>query len=588
MTVVWVRMARWLAGAALVWAALWVAPALAQQQSWLQVEAQPSLDQARRAARDYALRLDSVAGYRLGSSNWHAIVIGPLSPDDARALSRDLRRRGAVPGDAFVTDGANFRARFWPDGDVAGLPPLPAAPPQPAAPAAVAPLPNEMPPDESPAEARLGERALTAEDRRLLQTALRWEGFYDAAIDGAFGRGTRAAMSDWQRARGLPQTGILTTAQRTALIGAYRAVLADLGMRTVTDAVAGIRIDLPTARVAFDRHDPPFAHYAAVRPEDAARVLLISRAGSVETLHGLYDIMQTLSVVPRDGPRSKSGDRFTLTGTGDGIVSHTEAALADGAVKGFTLIWPEGDERRRLRLLDEMRRTFSALPGQVMGNDAGIAGEDQSIDLLAGLEIRRPRTVRTGFYATPRGDVLTASDAVDGCASVTLDDATPASVRAFDAKLGLALLEPERALAPRAWARLQPRVPRLRSQVVLAGWSFGGALGAPSLTYGALSDMRGIDGEADMRRYALAARPGDAGGPVLDDAGAVLGLLLPADESDRVLPGDVATAADVGAIAKFLSAHGISAAAADPGPALPQAQMSRLAADLTVRVGCWD
>jgi len=42
--------------------------------------------------------------------------------------------------------------------------------------------------------------------------------FYNAAIDGSFGRGTRNSMAAWQEANGYEINGILTTAQRAELL----------------------------------------------------------------------------------------------------------------------------------------------------------------------------------------------------------------------------------------------------------------------------------------------------------------------------------------------------------------------------------
>lgn len=583
---------------------------------WLQVEAQPSLDQARRSAADYARRLDDVAGFRLGSTQWHAITLGPYAEAEAVRLARALRRSGAVPDDAFVTDGGGYRARFWPP-SAAGVAAVPApdATMTPQNPPRAALAATPAPVDETSAEAARSERDLTPEARRGLQIALRWDGVYDGAIDGAFGPGTRAAMADWQAARGRPVTGVLTTGQRAEAHAAHDAPLDGLGMRPVVDRAAGISVALPSSRVAFGHLAPPFAHYDSVAPGDPTRVLLISQRGDRDTLHGLFDVMQTLEIVPDRGFREKAPTAFVLVGEGHDIVSHTEASLADGAVKGFTLIWPTGDERRRLRVLDEMRGSFAALPGAVLPDDAG-DGADQGIDLLAGLEIRQPKVVRSGFYVTPAGDVLTTADAVAGCSRITLDADTTATVRAVDSAAGLALLTPERALAPRAVAALSSRMPRLRSAVMLAGYAFDGALGAPSLTAGTLADVRGLTGEAGVQRYEIDARSGDAGGPVLDAAGAVLAMLLPAGpgsdleavtgygpgsglvagpgfgpvlgvDGARTLPDGVAFAADAAAIADFLAAEGFAADSAPPAAPLPRDEIDRLARDLTVLVKCW-
>ena len=67
-------------------------------------------------------------------------------------------------------------------------------------------------------------------------------------------------------------------------------------------------------------------------------------------------------------------------------------------------------------------------------------------------------------------------------------------------------------------------------------------------------------GEETLARVALAAQPGDAGGPVLDMGGAGLGLLLPGDrQSGRVLPSGVALALESEVVLTALEAAGVEA-----------------------------
>ena len=555
------------------------------QQVWIQIEAQPGLRQAEEAASRYARRIENVNGFRLGATNWYAIALGPFSAEDATRTRSTLRRQGLIPGDAFTTDGASFRARFWPIGGGSLQAPAPVVPnvTQPTEPVIAAIV------DETPAQARRSEAALDRAARQELQIALEWAGFYDAAIDGAFGRGTRAAMGAWQVANGFRRTGVLTTAQRAALLRDYNAVLDGLGLELVRDDVAGIAIEMPTALVELEAHEPPFARYGARKDGDAHRVLLISQAGNQATLFGLYDILQTLEIVPMTGPRERRAQGFTLTGKGRDFVSHTEVRLRDGHVKGFMLIWPNGDEERRLRLLDRMLASFAPQPGVVMQDQLGDPDEDQRIDLLAGLQVRVPVRVRSGFYVDRRGWVLTTADVVQQCGRVTLNGDVEARVVAEDAALNMALLAPEEALAPRSAARFQARVPRLKSEVVLSGYPFDGVLGAPSLTYGTLADLRGLDGDETIKRVDLAAQPGDAGGPVFDPGGAVLGMMLPrAVKEGRVLPEAAGFVVDVETIVEFLGAENIAPAATDTLSPLPVAELTRQAGDMTVLVGCWN
>ena len=569
--------------AVLIFIASLARPALAQEAAWVQIEAHPSLITARERASRFAARLADVNGFALGGG-WYAIALGPYTRPDAERVLRVYRLQGQIPQDSYVVGSEDFGQQFWPVGENlldSGSVPAPEAPA-----AEAAPEPEPQPADETPAEARRSERLLTGAERRDLQIALKAAGYYAAAIDGAFGRGTRAAMSDWQAARGYEPTGVLTTGQRRALMDEYNAPLISVGMRAHTDRRAGIAMQMPMDAVRFSHYESPFAHYDAAG-ELGARVLLISQPGDRATLYGLYDIMQTLEIVPLEGPRARDGDSFTLEGRNGDIVSYTEAALENGRVKGFTLIWPAGDEERRRRVLAEMKTSFERLDG-VLDPAAG-AEAPQEVDLVSGLEVRKPKRARSGFYVDSRGAVLTTAEAVQGCTRITLDHDYRAEVAALDSKRGLAVLRPERPLAPMAVGRLRAGEPRLQSEVAVSGYSYGGTLGAPTLTFGKVAELKGLQGERELTRLALAALPGDAGGPVLDSAGGVLGLLLPRAEDGRRLPEDVSFAADASAIRAMLTGAGLEIAeAAQPGPPLPPNDLSEMALGMTVLVGCWE
>ena len=559
-------------------------------QVFIQIEAQPSLAQAETRLRAYAGVLGDVNGFAL-SGSWYAIALGPYPRDRAEALLRDLRGSGRVPSDSFLALPRDYGRQFWPVGGALARPqpvapaPEPQPEPEPQVTAEPAPEPQPVVPDETPREARASEAALTREEREALQIALQWAGVYPYGIDGAFGRGTRAAMGDWQAANGFEVTGILTTAQRATLLRQYNAVLDGLDLQPVTEARAGITLEIPTGVVTFDRYEAPFAHY---RPSGdlPVRVSLISQPGDSDTLAGLYEILQTLEVVPLDGPRARQRDSFTLEGRNDSIVSYTQARLDNGMIKGFMLVWPAGDEDRRTRVLDRMKASFATTdavldPGAI--SDAG-----QTVDLVSGLRIRTPKLSRSGFFVDARGDVLTTSEVVQGCGRITIEADHAAQVVASDPALGLAVLRPDQALAPAEVAQLGSYTPRLLSEVAVAGYSYGGALGAATLTFGTLADLQGLAGEAQLKRLALTALPGDAGGPVLDTGGAVLGLLLPRDETDRRLPQDVSFAANADALRGFLASAGITTRNADQRAVMAPEDLTDLAAALTVLVSCWE
>jgi len=176
---------------------------------------------------------------------------------------------------------------------------------------------------------------------------------------------------------------------------------------------------------------------------------------------------------------------------------------------------------------------------------------------------------------------------VQTCSKITLDDDYEAEVLMNDATRGIAVLRATQELAPASVATLRVGAPRLQSDVAVSGFSYEGVLGAPTLTFGKLSDVKGLNGESELNRLALNALPGDAGGPVFDDGGAVMGMLLEQSEGTRKLPEDVSFAMDSDAIRDVLTSAGVTVSQASPSGFVEPEDLSRQAEGMTVLVSCW-
>ncbi len=573
--------------------------AQSQDGTWIQLEAQPSQTAADTRVRVYAARRDNVAGFGLGRT-WYAIVMGPYADREAATDALlGLRREGIAPGDAFLTNGERFGPQFWP---AAGATPVAAATPDAvttpqsttaqmdiaavAAPISDTPASLAAQPDETVQEARVSEQALTQSEKQMLQTAMAWAGFYDSSIDGAFGRGTRSAMEAWQLAQGFAPTGILTTTQRAKLVGAYNAVLDGMNLQLVRDTAAGVEVMIPTGVVSFLQYEPPFARFGP-KGDIPAQVLLISQEGDQNRLFGLYEILQTLKIFPPDGDRTRRDASFEISGANAEVQSYVNARLDNGQIKGFALIWPAGDTGRFSRIRDEMRASFNTISGVL---DPAIArpNEDQAIDLVAGLQIRKPKMSRTGFYVDTNGHVLTDATAVASCDEISIDGSHLAIVTLRDEDLGIAVLQPQDKLSPQSVAAFQTQVPRIQTEIAVAGYPYGGVLVTPTLTFGRLADIRGLKGEESLKRLALTAQDGDAGGPVFDNGGAVLGMLLPKTVTNgQVLPPDVSFIVDADRIVAALRDAGIMAQTTDTLAFMPPETLTLRAAESTVLVSCW-
>lgn len=571
-------------------------PARAQEGVFIQIESHAALTTVEQRARAYAQLVPNVNAFR-ATTGLYAVSLGPYSPADAQALLQQLLAQGLVPRDSFVVTGQPYVAQVYPVGADA----LATQPPQVTVDATApvveqttlpqtteaVPQPIVEEPEETLQQARQSEAQLDRPGRDALQIALQWFGFYTSTIDGAFGPGTRNAMAAWQTDRGLEATGVLTTRQRAQLLGEYQGELAALGMETVRDERAGIQIELPMAMVQFARHNFPFAQFEPINGS-GVQVLLISQPGDRNTLFGLYEIMQTLEIVPLEGQRERQGDRFLLTGQSETLRSHTEARLVGGAVKGFTLVWPPERDDQIARVLPMMQQSFTALEG-VLDPGAIPEGAEENIDMVSGLEVRRPALVRSGFYVDAQGSVLTTAEAVAGqCAQVLIDNAYEAEVAYIDEALGLALLRPRQQLAPLAFAEMAAAPGRLRADVAVAGFPFDGALGAASMAFGTLADLQGINGEATIQRLALDTADSEAGGPVFDLTGSVLGMVLPGSTADRALPEGVTLALRADQLSQVFATAGLAPTISTRTEAMGRERLARLGADMTVTVSCWN
>ena len=556
-------------------------------QVYIQVEAQPDRATAETRAQAYAALFPETSGFNL-RSGWFGIVLGPYAPDEAAGLLSGLKAERLIPSDSFIVFPRDLRDQFWPaEGTAAPA----AADPAPEVEAAADPAAQPEPllaPDEDRQQARDSEALLTPEDRKDLQTALQWFGFYPSAIDGAFGPGTRNSMAAWQEAQGLEPTGILTTRQRSALLDAWKGEIAAFGFQEVVEAESGITVTLPLSLVEFDHYEPPFVHYRA-KAEGAPKIVLISQPGDQAALFGLYDVLQTLESVPLDGARDRDDRSFRIRGTSAKVDTTVYAERNGDRIKGWMLISTPGNEARDARILKVLQDSFSPDGESVL--DPGLVAMDAGTKagLLSGLEVRKPKLSRTGFFVSADGMVATTAEAVAQCGRVTIDRSTDAEVTLSDAATGLALLKPKAPLAPRAVAAFATASTRPGAEITVPGYSYEDRLPAPVLTFGTFEDAQGLNGEPGLSRLSLQSLPGDAGGAVLDGSGTVVGMLLPATpQAGKQLPAGVAFALSGAEITRLLTANGVTPQAPAAPATLAPGALAELGTGMTALVSCWD
>ena len=152
-----------------------------------------------------------------------------------------------------------------------------------------------------------------------------------------------------------------------------------------------------------------------------------------------------------------------------------------------------------------------------------------------------PVSSGSGFLVSRDGGVVTNHHVVDGCAKVTViyaGTSHDAAVRAVDADDDLALLE---ALPDTGEATTFSESPRasLGEAVTVAGYPLHGLLSKElNVTSGNVSALAGLGDDAKRLQITAPVQPGNSGGPLLDGAGNVVGVVVSKLDAVRAAKAD--------------------------------------------------
>ena len=202
----------------------------------------------------------------------------------------------------------------------------------------------------------------------------------------------------------------------------------------------------------------------------------------------------------------------------------------------------------------------------------------------------------TGIVVTREGHVLTNEHVVRQCDSVELvDDLNArykASVKATDAPRDLALLAAETRSADVAIFRKDP-IPRLGESVTTVGYPLVAVLGTrPSVGFGHVASIVGVRGNPAQMQISVPMQRGASGGPVLDQSGHVIGVVVSKLDALKLAQklGDLAQNVNFAirgdTVRAFLEAQRVNFLVSDAGAKLENTELAKRGAQVTVRVRC--
>ena len=212
-------------------------------------------------------------------------------------------------------------------------------------------------------------------------------------------------------------------------------------------------------------------------------------------------------------------------------------------------------------------------------------------------ESAEPVSSGSGFLVSRDGGIVTNHHVVDGCARVTVNRAGTshdATVRAVDADDDLALLEVPPGIGEAATFSESPRA-SLGEAVTVAGYPLHGLLSRElNVTSGNVSALAGPGDDAKRLQITAPVQQGNSGGPLLDGAGNVIGVVVSKLDAVRAakLTGDIpqnVNFAIKGALVRgFLDIHGVAYRRRASNAKLAPERLAELARGFTVAVHCWE
>lgn len=294
--------------------------ALPETGDYIRLEAKRDEAEGREALAKWRAEFPEAGLWKL-DSGWYAVAIGPMGRESAQSWLAGFKSAGRIPDDAFISAqddlGAPVDAGAAPDTSALPEPPPP---------------PPVMP------------------DTIEVQRALRWAGYYNGPIDGKAGKGTNDAIAAEMKAEGIEDQD--PAAAMVALVERRAQWREGAGLSRVEDAASGLALDLPEAKVAFQRSEGPLVIYGP-KDDSGAALVLLSRKGNSTDLSDLAGLVTALGWVPQP-ERHVTRDRFTLKGANAAHQSYAEATLVNGVIQGFVLIWPASDAETAHRLAIEI------------------------------------------------------------------------------------------------------------------------------------------------------------------------------------------------------------------------------------------
>ena len=300
--------------------------------------------------------------------------------------------------------------------------------------------------------------------------------------------------------------------------------------------------------------------------------------------------------VQEESPPQSTVFATELDESGNAIVSLQRSLLQLGYYAGPL----DGNLDAKTRLAIRAFETDSGLPitGQVSEIlEVAVKFAVLIADTTTTVDTRslQQESTGSGFYVSLQGHVLTNAHVVQECTEVRIPSAGRVQVLAQEDSTDLALLQAQTPMSHTIAAFRQGRGIRPGASVVVVGYPLRGLLASGvNVSTGAVSALAGPGDDRRLIQITAPVQPGNSGGPVLDAAGNVVGVVvskldaLKIAESTGDIPQNVNFAISAGTARAFLDDQSVPYETAPSNQRIEPAGAAAAAKKFTVLVECWN
>lgn len=444
---------------------------------------------------------------------------------------------------------------------------------------------------------------LSYEEARFLQATLAFTGDYVGMIDGAWGPASDRALERFSDREFLG----LQTSNRVAALAALQgwSIFTDGGWTLTYFDSLGLSFLIPDSLEVGDEDD-----FATFNDKESSLTLVLDRdegaagwhTGALESVqYGTEpyilrrdDIAVTSVQASAQSSVYVRSDYVKGAWSTIAIFAHPRDAGILAAVSGSIRKGNPGPIELPVGgLLDTGINTIIAEDEDAKAEDevppasAAVALPPQA----GATDIGKSSSTGTGFAVSADGKILTNSHVIDGCSEI-LVGSEKATLLASDPGFDLALLGVP-TLKTDTFAVFTAAPAKLNSDLTVVGYPLHGLLSGLNVTRGSLTSLKGLGGASTQMQISAPVQPGNSGGPVLNSAGGVVGVVVSKLDAGLVqeaigdMPQNVNFAIR-GEVAKmFLSSNGIQPGIA-PDTSLPLApeDLAEQAAGFTYLIEC--